>query len=232
MARITKAGGTVSSCRVDGQLALSRAMGDWNYKDNPRLPPIEQKVIPYPDITSVQAKEGDTLLICCDGLFEQMTSEEVGTYVHKKLVESKYEDPAKVLMGLIDLSLERGSKDNMSALCCTFANGEKYHKAGGEFVPGPYHQHKHNEKFKKAYLNDAKRHGFDESKLLSIVPEAPQGFKPPEQEMEGDGSVQAMISKALDGQMGEVLSSPLSAVFSVYRIIIPDVLLSCGGANC
>jgi len=203
MDRIQKAGGHVSSCRVDGQLALSRAMGDWNYKDNPNLKPIEQKVIPVPDVTSVQAKDGDTLLICCDGLFEQMTNEEVGTYVHKNLVESKYKDPAKVLMDLLDLSLERGSKDNMSALCCCFRNGAQYHKAGGEFVPGPYHQHKHNEKFKKAYLNDAKRHGFDESKLLSIVPKAPQGFKAPEPVEDEGNPVQAMITKALDGQMGE-----------------------------
>jgi len=197
MERITRAGGSVSSCRVDGQLALSRAIGDWNYKDNPNLEPKDQKVIPVPDITSFVAKEGDTLLICCDGLFEQMSNEEVGGYVYKQLEETKYADPADVLKGLLDLSLERGSKDNMSALAVCFRDGTKYHKASGEFVPGPYHQHAHNEKFKKAYLNDAKRHGFEEEKLMSVIPKPPNGYKPTE-EQEDENPMQQMISKALE----------------------------------
>lgn len=203
MERIQKAGGSVSSCRVDGQLALSRAIGDWNYKDNPNLKSVDQKVIPVPDITHVVAQEGDMLLICCDGLFEQMSNDEVGGYVYEQLKETKCQDPATVLMGLLDLSLERGSKDNMSAMVICFRDGTKYHQAGGEFVPGPFHQHKHNDKFKKAYLADAKRHGFEGEKLMSVVPKAPNGYKPPEESEADANPVQQMISKALEGQMGE-----------------------------
>ncbi|GAB5359263.1 hypothetical protein AAMO2058_000529400 [Amorphochlora amoebiformis] len=218
MERITRAGGSVSSCRVDGQLALSRAIGDWNYKDNANLDPKDQKVIPIPDVTKVVANEGDTLLICCDGLFEQMTNEEVGGYVYKQLEDTKYVDPAVVLQGLLDLSLERGSKDNMSALAVCFRDGTKYHKAGGDFVPGPFHQHKHNEKFKKAYLNDAKRHGFEEEKLMSIVPEPPTGYKPQEEPDEGENPMQQMITKALDGHMGEEVKQRLIlAMFASQR---------------
>mmetsp|Transcript_3060 Transcript_3060/g.7139 ORF Transcript_3060/g.7139 Transcript_3060/m.7139 type:complete len:389 (+) Transcript_3060:258-1424(+) len=215
MDRITRAGGSVSSCRVDGQLALSRAIGDWNYKDNPDLRPEDQKVIPIPDITKVTASKGDTLLICCDGLFEQMSNEEVGGYVYKQLEETKYADPAEVLKGLLDLSLEKGSKDNMSAMTVCFRDGTKYHKSGGEFVPGPFHQHKHNEKFKKAYLNDAKRHGFEEEKLMSVVPKPPSGYKPQEEPEEMENPMQQMISKALEGQMGEdVKQRLLMAMFA------------------
>jgi len=217
MERIQAAGGSVSSCRVDGQLALSRAIGDWNYKDNPNLPPSKQKVIPVPDVTKVTANAGDTLLICCDGLFEQMTNEEVGGFVYKQLQESKFKDPAVVLQDLLELSLERGSKDNMSALSVCFRDGTKYHKAGGEYIPGPYHQHKHNEKFKKAYLNDAKRHGFEEEKLMSVVPKPPNGFKPQEPEEE-ENPMQQVISKALDGQMGEdVKQRLLMAMFATSQ---------------
>mmetsp|Transcript_23741 Transcript_23741/g.33199 ORF Transcript_23741/g.33199 Transcript_23741/m.33199 type:complete len:388 (-) Transcript_23741:491-1654(-) len=215
MERITRAGGSVSSCRVDGQLALSRAIGDWNYKDNGDLQATEQKVIPVPDITRTVAKQGDTLLICCDGLFEQMSNEEVGGFVYKKLEETKYADPATVLRDLLEESLEKGSKDNMSALAVCFRDGSKYHKAGGEFVPGPYHQHKHNEKFKKAYLNDAKRHGYEEEKLMSVVPKPPNGFKPSEEAEEVENPMQQMISKALEGQMGEdVKQRLLMAMFA------------------
>lgn len=138
--------------------------------------------------------------------------------MYKQLEESKYNDPATVLQELLDLSLERGSKDNMSALAVCFRDGTKYHKSGGDFIPGPYHQHKHNEKFKKAYINDAKRHGFEEEKLMSIVPKPPNGYKPSEEVEEVENPMQQMISKALEGQMGEDVKQRLiMAMFASQR---------------
>lgn len=61
--------------RVDGQLALSRAIGDWNYKLNGKLKPLEQKVIAVPEISRALARKGDSLFICCDGLFEKLSVE-------------------------------------------------------------------------------------------------------------------------------------------------------------
>ena len=43
-ARIVAAGGMVQANRVDGQLAMSRAIGDYGYKDNANLPQHLQKV--------------------------------------------------------------------------------------------------------------------------------------------------------------------------------------------
>ena len=40
-ARIEKSGHTVEDDRVDGNLALSRAIGDWQYKDRIQLKPEE-----------------------------------------------------------------------------------------------------------------------------------------------------------------------------------------------
>ena len=42
--RIENAGGSVQWKRVDGDLAVSRAFGDFQYKTRPDLPPEEQKV--------------------------------------------------------------------------------------------------------------------------------------------------------------------------------------------
>jgi serine/threonine protein phosphatase PrpC len=42
--RIEAAGGTVSWKRVDGDLAVSRALGDFQYKTRPDLPAEQQKV--------------------------------------------------------------------------------------------------------------------------------------------------------------------------------------------
>jgi len=72
--RIEKAEGKVENQRVDGQLALSRAIGDWSYKLNGRLKPHQQKVIATPEVSRILANEGDSLLICCDGLFEKLST--------------------------------------------------------------------------------------------------------------------------------------------------------------
>jgi len=41
----------VNEERVDGELALSRALGDHQYKDKPSLPPEQQAVSPCPDVS-------------------------------------------------------------------------------------------------------------------------------------------------------------------------------------
>lgn len=50
-ARIEKSGHFVEDDRVDGNLALSRAIGDFQYKDKPSLKPEDQAVSCNPDIT-------------------------------------------------------------------------------------------------------------------------------------------------------------------------------------
>ena len=47
MKRILAAGGFVQWDRVDGDLAVSRALGDFSYKNRPDLPPKDQKVSLY-----------------------------------------------------------------------------------------------------------------------------------------------------------------------------------------
>eukprot|EP00466_Bigelowiella_natans_P020656 jgi/Bigna1/89529/estExt_fgenesh1_pg.C_510028 len=94
--RIYMAGGFVKQNRVDGQLALSRAFGDWSYKNNSALSYHEQKVIAVPDVTNEIMYEGDTLLVCCDGLFEQLSREAVAKFVHQSLQKDRRRDPAAV----------------------------------------------------------------------------------------------------------------------------------------
>jgi len=68
--RIVNAMGSVSGNRVDGSLALSRAIGDAPFKNNPLLSPTQQKVIAVPDFELHTMYWGDSLLVCCDGIFE------------------------------------------------------------------------------------------------------------------------------------------------------------------
>lgn len=51
-ARIFKAGGYISDGRVNSNLNLSRAMGDFEYKNDPKLSPEEYMITANPDITT------------------------------------------------------------------------------------------------------------------------------------------------------------------------------------
>jgi protein phosphatase 1G len=61
--------------RVNGNLNLSRAIGDLTYKKNKRLPPKEQQITSFPDVrqTPVTPKM-DFIVMGCDGIWEFHTN--------------------------------------------------------------------------------------------------------------------------------------------------------------
>lgn len=67
-ARITAAGGFVDFGRVNGNLALSRAIGDFEFKKSADLAPEQQIVTAFPDVVSHDLTDDDEfLVIACDG---------------------------------------------------------------------------------------------------------------------------------------------------------------------
>jgi serine/threonine protein phosphatase PrpC len=69
-ARITAAGGFVDFGRVNGNLALSRAIGDFEFKKSAELSPEQQIVTAYPDVIVHEIADDDEfLVIACDGMF-------------------------------------------------------------------------------------------------------------------------------------------------------------------
>jgi protein phosphatase 2C family protein 2/3 len=74
--RITRAGGYVEYSRVNGNLALSRALGDYGYKTNTKLQPEEQVVTANPDVEVRKlSNEYEFILIACDGIWDVLTSQ-------------------------------------------------------------------------------------------------------------------------------------------------------------
>jgi hypothetical protein len=110
--------------RVDGELAVSRALGDFQFKD-PKLPPEATKVTANPDMSVVARSDTDEFIVlACDGIWDVMSNEEViesvGRYFH--LGESS---AMLVSEELIEDCLAKGSKDNMSALTLVFEAGRQ-----------------------------------------------------------------------------------------------------------
>lgn len=78
-ARIEKVGAFVRDDRVNGELAMSRALGDFRYKRNVELQTHEHPVICYPDV-AVHKRSGkgdEVLVLACDGVFDVMENDEV-----------------------------------------------------------------------------------------------------------------------------------------------------------
>ena len=121
--RIEKAGGCVSMRRVNGDLAVSRALGDFNYKQTPGIGPAEQPISSEADI-KIEIRDGyeEFLVIACDGIWDVMDNDEVTDYVRENLLH--YEDPSfpisNAACDIVDTCLVKGSRDNMSAMVIAF----------------------------------------------------------------------------------------------------------------
>eukprot|EP00656_Telonema_subtile_P051513 TRINITY_DN6947_c0_g1_i2.p1 TRINITY_DN6947_c0_g1~~TRINITY_DN6947_c0_g1_i2.p1 ORF type:complete len:306 (-),score=33.29 TRINITY_DN6947_c0_g1_i2:156-1073(-) len=114
IARITKAGATVVAGRVNGDLAVSRALGDFRFKTATRLPPERQPVSPEPDIEVYERTSTDEfILFACDGIWDVMTNQAVGQHLHDSMQHSTPEDSCDLL---VQECLRRQSRDNMSVL--------------------------------------------------------------------------------------------------------------------
>lgn len=114
--RIEAAGGKVSLNRVKGELAVSRALGDFTYKGNDRKPADEQMVIAKPDVLEQELCDDDEFLIlACDGLWDVMSNQEAVNYVREAMKTTT--DLSKVCENVLDAAvLELGSKDNVSVV--------------------------------------------------------------------------------------------------------------------
>jgi serine/threonine protein phosphatase PrpC len=65
--RIVSAGGFVRGKRVDGDLAVSRGLGDFFFKIEEGLPPDKQRVIAEPDFMVYPRDKDEFIVLACDG---------------------------------------------------------------------------------------------------------------------------------------------------------------------
>ncbi|KAL1519355.1 hypothetical protein AB1Y20_022881 [Prymnesium parvum] len=87
--RILQAGGCIIDGRVNGDLALSRALGDFRHKSVPGLAPSEQPVSSDPEMRCVmRLREDRFLLLACDGVWDVMSSSDAVEFVGACFVQS------------------------------------------------------------------------------------------------------------------------------------------------
>lgn len=122
--------------RVDGDLAVSRGFGDFAYKGVAALPAREQRVSCIPDIKIVERTDNDeVLLLACDGLWDVMSNEQSMLAMREMFKEGESE-PALMVEEMLDLSLQLGSKDNISAVALLLPGSKALIASDGEGVIG------------------------------------------------------------------------------------------------
>ncbi|KAI7904261.1 phosphatase 2C-like domain-containing protein [Cokeromyces recurvatus] len=128
--RIRKAGGFVENGRVNGSLALSRAIGDFVFKSNTQITPDQQAVTAEPDIIEHLLTDQDEFVVmACDGIWDCLSNQQVVDFIRCKLCEHKLLDT--ICEELIDYCLADQSNvtgigcDNMTVIIIAFLRKRK-----------------------------------------------------------------------------------------------------------
>ncbi|XP_076833381.1 protein phosphatase, Mg2+/Mn2+ dependent, 1Na (putative) [Brachyhypopomus gauderio] len=118
--RIQSAGGSVTRRRVNGSLAVSRALGDFAFKEVQWRTQTEQLVSPEPEVRELERVSSDEfLVVACDGVWDAVGSEELCTFVRDRL--HVCDDLRDVCAQVLDLCLQKGSLDNMTVIIICFS---------------------------------------------------------------------------------------------------------------
>lgn len=127
-ARIQAAGGFVDFGRVNGNLALSRAIGDFEFKKSAELPPEQQIVTAFPDVEIHDISEDDEfLVIACDGIWDVQSSQAVVEFVRRGIVAKQ--DLSSICENMMDNCLASNSDtggvgcDNMTMIVVGLLQG-------------------------------------------------------------------------------------------------------------
>eukprot|EP00062_Callorhinchus_milii_P026449 gi/632988566/ref/XP_007883183.1/ PREDICTED: protein phosphatase 1A-like [Callorhinchus milii] len=119
--RIQNAGGTVTWQRVNGSLAVSRALGDFDFKAVEWRGQTEQLVSPEPEVYEMLRSDSDEFIIlACDGIWDTITNEDLCKFVRSRLQLTP--DLEDICKQVIDVCLYKGSQDNMSIILLCFPN--------------------------------------------------------------------------------------------------------------
>ncbi|OTF74932.1 phosphatase 1L-like protein [Euroglyphus maynei] len=140
--RILEAGGYISLkgvYRVNGILAISRALGDYPLKDN-RL------IIPDPDILSFDLKElkPKFMIMATDGFWDTFSNENAVQFVNNELSRYKSNESNDVSSIALEIakklakeSYNRESYDNITVIVVLFDENNIYSKASSSMKSSP-----------------------------------------------------------------------------------------------
>ncbi|XP_008113922.2 protein phosphatase 1B isoform X1 [Anolis carolinensis] len=239
--RIQNAGGSVMIQRVNGSLAVSRALGDYDYKCVDGKGPTEQLVSPEPEVYEiVRAEEDEFIVLACDGIWDVMSNEELCEFVKSRLEVS--DDLEKVCNWVVDTCLHKGSRDNMSIVLVCFSNAPK---VSDEAVKRDAELDKHLESRVEEIMEKSGEEGMPDlahvMRILSAenIPNLPPGgglagkrniieavYNRLNPHRENDGDPGDAAAGGTQGKLVEALRQVRITHRGNYRHLLEDVLIS------
>ncbi|KAG5035137.1 hypothetical protein JHK87_010047 [Glycine soja] len=115
--RIEKLGGVVYDGYLNGQLSISRALGDWHMKGSKGSAcPLSAE----PKLQEINLTEDDEFLIMgCHDLWDVMSNQCAATMARKELMI--HNDPQRCSRELVREALKRNSCDNLTVIVICFS---------------------------------------------------------------------------------------------------------------
>jgi serine/threonine protein phosphatase PrpC len=123
--RINEWSGFVKGKRVNGDLAVSRAFGDFVYKDNgdplgqytSRRLASQQKVIVTPDFVVYPRNDAqdEFIILACDGVWDVASNQQLSEFVCRMIADGEV-DLGNICEECLDTCLDRQSRDNMTMM--------------------------------------------------------------------------------------------------------------------
>jgi len=111
--RIKKFGGQVINNRVNGRLAVSRAIGDFEFKSAGLVSNV-------PEIRMIRRDQvnDEFIVMACDGLYDVMSSNEVVEFVRDRIRRNpEAADPNQIAVDLVTESImKRNTSDNVTVM--------------------------------------------------------------------------------------------------------------------
>eukprot|EP00933_Yihiella_yeosuensis_P017593 TRINITY_DN14661_c0_g1_i1.p1 TRINITY_DN14661_c0_g1~~TRINITY_DN14661_c0_g1_i1.p1 ORF type:complete len:445 (+),score=66.82 TRINITY_DN14661_c0_g1_i1:153-1487(+) len=153
--RIEKGGGHVTEedpPRLNGNLAVSRGLGDFEYKQDLRNA-ADNEVSCIPDIYEISdIAPGTICILGCDGVWDVMTASFAGAFVRDRLQRKPNADLGDIAAEMIRVSLQRNSRDNVTVMIMHFVDGSDWENHPDEM--------KNHEKLLEAesFEDDVKKH--------------------------------------------------------------------------
>lgn len=116
--RVEDLGGTIEYGYLNGELAVTRALGDWYMK----LPfGSASPLTAEPEFQwTLLTEEDEFLIIGCDGIWDVMSNQEAISLVRREL--RNHNDPQQCARELVTQALKRDTCDNVTAIVVCFSS--------------------------------------------------------------------------------------------------------------
>lgn len=122
--RIENAGGFVQMGRTNGTISLSRALGDFDFKQTSDKIAEDQQITADPDILEVERDGVEFIVQACDGIWDCLTNEQAIERFGKSLKEGKLKEVEIVNQVLDEIIAPDTSSgvgcDNMTCILINF----------------------------------------------------------------------------------------------------------------